>query len=341
MYGTSSRLHGLKTAVTVLGILAVIAGVILAVAPWVDPTIAGKLAMVIAGAVCAVAGLMLLLAVSVLIKVESNTYRLHNQVLDIQEMFKRHFELLAKIAENTAISDAAKSLTNRHEEWESVQAAIRGDIRAERWDAAMFLVDGLEQRFGATDEIKSLRLEVTTERTEAMRRRFDQASRVIEELLNQCAWDRAEHEIERLQRALPDEPGVSRLETLLNEKRAARKSKLHADWKNAVAREDVDESIRILGELDSYLTRDEAKALEESARNVFRAKLMQLGMQFRFAVKEQRWRDALEIGVQIMEEFPNSRMSQEVSEAMDGLRRRAGLHSDVEITATTKPGATS
>jgi hypothetical protein len=98
----------------------------------------------------------------------------------------------------------------------------------------------------------------------------------------------------------------------------------------------VDEGIKILVELDNYLTREEAKSFEDSARNVFRAKLMQLGMQFQFAVREQRWRDALEIGVQIIEEFPNTRMSKEVSDAMDGLRRRAGVHSDVEITAAPR-----
>ena len=341
MYGTSSRLQGLKTAIGILGVVAVIAGCALIVTTWVDPVAADRIALAAAGVVCMLAGLMLMVGVNVIIKVESNTYRLHSQVLDLQESFDRHGELLAKIVENTAISDVAKSLTNRHREWEAMQAAIRADVRAERWEAALHLIDGIEQRFGSSEQTANLRREVVDQRTDVMRRRFEQAARSIEELINQCAWERAEHEIDRLHHALPDEPRVEMLRQRLGEHRAARKAALLAQWRDAVSREDVDESIRILGDLDAYLTRDEAKALEDPARNIFRAKLMQLGMQFRFAVKEQRWRDALEIGVQIVEEFPNSRMSKEVTEAMEGLRRRAGLHSDVEVTAGTNPTASN
>ncbi len=131
---------------------------------------------------------------------------------------------------------------------------------------------------------------------------------------------------------MPDEPRVARLRRLYDERRAARKKELLDEWNQAVARNDVDGAINILKDLDTYLTREEARSLEESARNVFKAKLLQLGMQFQFAVNEQRWRDAIEVGLQIMDEFPNARMSKEVSEAMDGLRARAGL-ADVEITA--------
>lgn len=335
MYGTSTRLQGYKTTIVILACLAVLAGIALVVVTFATGgAYAADGAMAVAGGACILVGLMLMLVVLVLAKVESNTYRVHNQLLDIQEMFNRHFELMAKIAENTAISDAAKSLTNRHHEWEAVQSAVAVDVRAERWDAALHLLDGLEGRFGPTAEVATLRDDVVHARSQALRRRFEQASKAIEDLIDQYAWDKAQHEIDRLHHALPNEPRVGLLRNQLTERKAERKSALLAKWQNAISREDVDESIRVLGELDPYLSRDEAKALEDPARSIFRAKLMQLGMQFRFAVKEQRWRDALEIGLQITDEFPNSRMSQEVTEALDGLRRRAGVHSDVEITTT-------
>jgi hypothetical protein len=52
------------------------------------------------------------------------------------------------------------------------------------------------------------------------------------------------------------------------------------------------------------------------------------------AVSEQRWRDALEVGLQITDEFPNSRMASEVAEKIDVLRRRAGLVADVTTGPT-------
>jgi tetratricopeptide (TPR) repeat protein len=280
--------------------------------------------------------LLLLIFLHLLVKMESNTFRLQSQLLDVQEINNRQCELLQKIVEHTAISDAAKSLANRSEELEALRTAIRADLLAEKWEAALSLVDAMERRFGTGEEVEALRAEIVEFRTDAMRRKLDQANRIVEELMDRYEWDQALHEIERLQRALPDEPRVARIRTHLNERREARKQELLKLWHRAASREDVDEGIKILVELDNYLTREEAKSFEDSARNVFRAKLMQLGMQFQFAVREQRWRDALEIGVQIIEEFPNTRMSKEVSDAMDGLRRRAGVHSDVEITAAPR-----
>ncbi len=49
------------------------------------------------------------------------------------------------------------------------------------------------------------------------------------------------------------------------------------------------------------------------------------------------WRDALEVGVSIAEEFPNSRIAQEVRERLNILRERAGLAADVEVTSADPP----
>ena len=61
-------------------------------------------------------------------------------------------------------------------------------------------------------------------------------------------------------------------------------------------------------ELDMYLTPNEALALQEAAKDVFRTKLHNLGVQFAMAVSDKQWNHALEIGQQIIQDFPNSRM---------------------------------
>jgi hypothetical protein len=105
--------------------------------------------------------------------------------------------------------------------------------------------------------------------------------------------------------------------------REKHKEELKAAWDEAVRRNDVDGAIDVLKGLDQYLTAAEAQALQDSARHVFKEKLLQLGVQFRFAVNEKRWQDALATGLELVREFPNSRMAIEVREALDTLRDRA------------------
>ena len=101
------------------------------------------------------------------------------------------------------------------------------------------------------------------------------------------------------------------------------KKELKREWDEAVRRNDTDLAIDILKELDQYLSPAEAQELQDSARNVFKEKLLQLGVQFRFAVNEKRWTDALTIGLELIRDFPNARMANEVRDALDTLRERA------------------
>ena len=95
----------------------------------------------------------------------------------------------------------------------------------------------------------------------------------------------------------------------------------------AVRRNDIDGSIELLREMDRYLSPQEAAALAESARGVFRKKLHNLGMEFSFAVNEKRWPAAVTTGEQIAEGFPNSRMAMEVRQKLDALRQLASAES--------------
>ena len=62
---------------------------------------------------------------------------------------------------------------------------------------------------------------------------------------------------------------------------------------------------------------------EETAREVFRGKLQNYGVQFTMFVTEKQWAKALDVGKKIIEEFPNTRIAQEVREKLDILEQRA------------------
>ena len=99
------------------------------------------------------------------------------------------------------------------------------------------------------------------------------------------------------------------------------KKLLLSTWDEAVKRQTTDRSLEILRELDLYLTPNEGLALQEAARDVFRNKLHNLGVQFSLAVSGKQWGKAIETGLQIIHDFPNSKMAEEIRGKMNILKQ--------------------
>jgi len=274
-------------------------------------------------------GFLLLLAVlaitimPVLLKIESTQSRQLDEIRELHEKSTRQLTQLDAIAANTLISDAAKSLANRERELEALRSVIRDDLRNERWEAALTLINEMERRFGYRDEAERSREELDDARNDRIQAKLNEAIEIIEAHFRVYDWERASREIDRLRNALPDEPRVQALDSRMASLREQRKQELLRMWDEAVRNEDTDHAIELLKDLDLYLSRSEAQALEDSARQIFKQRLLQLGIQFRFAVNEKRWQDALHIGLDIIREFPNTRMANEVRDLLDTLRERA------------------
>ena len=279
--------------------------------------------MAAAGGLLIAFGIVSLAVVAILIKLESTNARQLSELRDINDLLAEHAAKLDSIVANTDISDAAKSLVHRQRELDSLREAIRANVRREDWEAAAHLIDQMEERFGYKQEAGQLRQETTQARQQALEQRLAEALHQIEDHFKKYELQQAQEEIDRLVRAVPDDPRVTGLSARLEALRAQHKQELLASWDDAVGRHDVDHAIDVLRGLDVYLTREEAHALESSARGIFKEKLMQLGVQFRFAVTEKRWRDALDAGAEIIREFPNARMAQEVRDKLEVLRERA------------------
>lgn len=297
---------------------------------WTDEAALGGLLVVSAVALGCLA-MLLHTAIAALLKTESNINRIHHAALDVVDLLKRFEPLVKIIADNSQISDAARSITNRGRESEALRQAIREEMYSGNWEAAHYLVDQMERRFGYKLEAQKLLDEMNQIREMTIEEKIGKALLLIEKLMSEYKWDRARQESERLMRLFPRHERVARLPGELNRRREAHKQELLARWKQVVERAEIDEGIAILTELDQYLTPEEAQTLRESARDVFKARLLNLGVQFSLAVQENRWRDALEVGLQIGQEFPNSRMAQEVNDKLDALRVRAGFVADAEV----------
>ncbi len=230
---------------------------------------------------------------------------------------------LKRLIELGSISDRAKGLIFHENEIEALHEKINHNLIRQDYKGAGELIDAIEKDFGYVAEAAEMREEMEASRKATMEEKIDAAVQRIQKIIDRCDWARATRESQRLSETFPNNPKIAALPERVQNAHAKHKRDLLQTYGEAVKRNEVDHSIELLKELDLYLSPQEAAALEESARGIFRAKLHNLGVQFSIFVTEQQWDKAFVAGEQIVREFPNSRMAQEVSAKMDLLRTRA------------------
>ncbi len=231
--------------------------------------------------------------------------------------------ILTQISENILLSDAVKAIAFREKDRSVLEDAIHHDIRQEKWESAEKLLEDLEKRFGSVKESRQLRAEMDRYRKASIQDKIDGAIRHIESLWLIHHYNEAGKEVDALLRLYPDNIKVKNLSGQTEKHRAEHKKSLLARWEEARQNNRVDEAVEILQLLDTYLTPAEAAKLEEPAREIFRMKLQKLGDAFRKQVTDKNWEQAVRIGQEIVQGFPNSRMAQEVREKMEVLQQRA------------------
>ena len=275
-------------------------------------------------------GLSLILwnLLGILMKVEDNSFRSYSVLRDLHENTDKQQIELKRISDSVQLSDFVLAITHRGRERTALRLAINEEIIRGDWEAAYALVEQLAARHGYKNEAARLREEVDQSRARQSQNVLHEAIEQITAHMDAHDWDWARREMDRLVAEHPDSPEVRELPALFAQKRNEHKRRLLKAWDESVQRSEVDNGIALLKQLDQYLTPNEAAALAESARGVFRAKLHNLGVQFSLAVTGQNWEEAYGVGQQIVSEFPNSRMAQEVRDRIHVLAKRAAKFSD-------------
>jgi hypothetical protein len=240
----------------------------------------------------------------------------------LSERLQQLSVLLNVVSEQQLLSDRAKQVAFRDKDRDALRRAIREDLARKDYEAALALVTDMESTFGYKHEAEQLREEINNHRQDVVRRQIQEVVTKIDTFCRQEKWNDALRESERLHRHYPDFEAVQKLPQEIETRRLATKRQLLDAWNDAIARKDVDGSIEILKKLDLYLTRQEAEAMQEAARGVFKEKLNQLGTQFTLAVQDKKFHDAIRVGEVITRDFPNSGIAREVREMMDSLRTR-------------------
>ena len=235
--------------------------------------------------------------------------------------------VLDQIDQTSRLSDAAKAMILRDSDKQYVKEAVLNKIQQEDLDTAYEIIDDLANRTGYKEMAIQLRAEADKHHGATDQERIEKIIAQIEKLLENYQWVNANIEIEKLIHTFPESEEAKSMRRKLLIRREERKKVLLNAWNDAVNRRATDRSLEILKELDLYLTPQEAVTLQEAARDVFKDKLHNLGVQFSLAVSGEQWDKALHIGQQIIHDFPNSRMSEEILEKMDVLKKKVELQS--------------
>ena len=241
----------------------------------------------------------------------------------ITETLEKNRSVLIQINQNTRLSEAAKTIAFRDADRQSLREAVFDKLQQKDFETAYEIIDEIARREEYRNLAKNLRVQVDKYRDATDAERENQIIAHIEKLFETSQWAKASIQIERLIRNFPVSEKAKAMRQKLIDRKEERKKILLNAWDDAIKRQATDRSLEILRELDLSLTPNEGLALQEAARDVFRNKLHNLGVQFSLAISGRQWEKALESGAQIIRDFPNSKMSQEIRGKWDILKQKA------------------
>jgi len=264
--------------------------------------------------------IMLSRVFKILESIQENGSRMERVV----ETLEKTRAALAQINQTIRLSETAKAIAFRDADRQSLREAVFDKLQQQDFEATGQIIDEIANRAGYKELAEQLRVQAKRYQDATDQERVNQVIEHIERLFENYEWARASVQIERLIKAAPKSEKAKAMRQRLLDKKEERKKILLTAWDDAVKRQATDRSLEILRELDSYLTANEGLALQEAARDVFRTKLHNTGVQFSLAVSGRQWSKALQIGQQIVRDFPNSRMAGEIREKMDILKQRVG-----------------
>jgi len=235
----------------------------------------------------------------------------------------RQITLLGDINDRLQMSELRRRMVDRAHDREMLRRTIMEDIKQGDYEAALALVDEMAGQFGYVEEAEKYRQQIIDARARKQEQLIEEAIAKIETICRKYDWDSAKREVDRLRRLFPDDRRIAGLPTRVQQARDDHKRELERDFLKAAELGDTEKAMALLKELDMYLTPQEAEAYLETARGVIGQARENLAVRFRMAVSDRDWVDALQAGEQVLREFPNSKMADEVRDMMDVLRERA------------------
>lgn len=246
----------------------------------------------------------------------SPVHQLSRRIVELQDAVR-------VISEQAAPSDDARRVLNRATERQMLCRAIEQDFQNREWEAAIVLCDELANRFGYRGDADEFRARIDRERWGDIDAAAREGLALIDGMLLQRRWADAEREGARLARQYPQMERMTGLPQRVAQAREDYKIEVKQRFLEADGGGRPEEAMSLLKELDTLLTEAEAAPLRDTARNVIAKARDSMGEQFKAAIEDEDWADAVTIGRRIIADFPNTKMAGEVRDLLDGILARA------------------
>jgi len=240
----------------------------------------------------------------------------------IGEVLEKSRVVLSQLCQSARLSESVKSVVFHDADRQALRETVFDKLQQKDFDVTYQIIGQIANLPAYNEFASQLRTEVDEYRSATDQERINQIIAHIEKLLDGFQWAKASTQIEQLIKSEPSSEKAKAMRQKLLDNKEQRKKVLLTAWDDAVNRRATDRGLEILRELDLYLTPSEGLALQEAAKDVFRNKLHNLGVQFSIAVSEMEWDKALQIGRDIIRGFPNSKMAEEIREKIQALEQR-------------------
>tara|TARA_X000001036_G_scaffold122045_1_gene115584 strand:- start:10392 stop:11318 length:927 start_codon:yes stop_codon:yes gene_type:complete len=264
----------------------------------------------------------LFLASSILLGIVVIAVVLASQLKSTKNSGSNDSAKLDAILEAVQMSENAKRVLFRDRELSVLRSTVQADIAKGEFHSSLVLCDQMATVFGAVEEAEGLRAKVQSIIHEHHDARIRDEIEKLQVLLGQHKWVDAYQYAAKLRRLFPDSPRLHSVEQHIADARIQYRHELEAKFLQAAEMENVERSMKLLRELDGYLTPDEARRFRDTATEVITKYRDSLGARFKMAVSDHRWHEAIEFGEVIMHQFPNTKMAEEVKTMLETIRVR-------------------
>ncbi len=245
-------------------------------------------------------------------------------VKSIDARMQQMVELLSTLSQQQLLSDRAKAVAYRGKDRQALRDAIREEMNAKDWDAALVLANDMEREFGYVQEAGTLRAEINNSRTEVVRKQVDEAIAGVDAFVIAEQWSPAVREAERVMHLFPNDARVAQLPQAIENRRQGLKRQLRESLDAAAGRHDFDGALEILRRLDPYLTPAEAAGMQEMVRGLMKDRINSYKEQIVKAFHDHNDAEVIRLGEIVKAEHPNSRLALEVPDLMEAVRQRSG-----------------
>ena len=232
--------------------------------------------------------------------------------------------ILHAVQDRLEMSDQVRSVLFGDRDREILEHTLQARLDTADFDGARALCDSID----AVSELRRKHGEalraILNESLESHREHdLHDMVATFEALLQHRDWQQATELAARMREIAPDAAGSQQLDARIEQARQSHKAQLESQLLEASQRDDVEAAMRTLKELDRYMTREEAERLSTEAQSVIERHRERISTAFQLALREKRWIDAAKHGNQIIAEYPNTKMAQEVRSMIAVIRTRA------------------